>query len=154
MIQLVSTRFGDIEVDEAKAIVFPRGIIGFPDAKRYALLYPNGHGKVAWLQSLEVPGLAFPVVDGAMLGDNYPEPGPTQLAQSAGLGTTDLAVLVVVAVQKGSGLIANMLAPLVIDLETRSGAQIVLDPQRYSAAAQLRPPSREATHATQATAAQ
>jgi flagellar assembly factor FliW len=137
VIQLVSTRFGDIEVDDTKAIVFRQGLIGFPDARRYVLLYPNGRGKVAWLQSLEVTGLAFPVVDGAMLGSDYPQPSAARLAQDAGIGVTDLAVLVVVAAEKGVGLIANMLAPLVIDLETHSGAQIVLDPQRYSASAKL-----------------
>jgi flagellar assembly factor FliW len=139
VIQLICTRFGDIEVDDAKAIVFRQGLIGFPDARRYVLLYPGGRGKVAWLQSLEVTGLAFPVVDGAMLGPDYPQPTGVHLAQEAGIGNTDLAILVVVAVQKGVGLIANMLAPLVVDLETRCGAQIVLDPQRYSASAQLGP---------------
>ncbi len=153
MIRLISTRFGDIEVDEAKAIVFPRGLIGFPNARRYVLLYPGGRGKVAWLQSLEVSGLAFPVVDGGLLGDDYPRPGPVQLAQEAGIGATDLAILVVVAAQKGAGLIANMLAPLVVDLETRSGAQIVLDPQRYSASARLGPVV-ETSRAVHASAAQ
>jgi flagellar assembly factor FliW len=153
VIRLICTRFGDIEVDEAKAIVFPRGLIGFPDARRYVLLYPGGRGKVAWLQSLEVTGLAFPVVDGAMLGPDYPQPGAALLAQDAGIGATDLAILVVVAVQKGVGLIANMLAPLVVDLETRSGAQIVLDPQRYSASAPLGP-MVETSRAVHASAAQ
>jgi len=148
VIQLVSTRFGNIEVDDTKAIVFRQGLIGFPDARRYVLLYPNGRGKVAWLQSLEVTGLAFPVVDGAMLGGDYPQPAAARLANEAGIGSTDLAVLVVVAVQKGVGLIANMLAPLVIDLETRSGAQIVLDPQKYSASAQLAPNAYATANAT------
>jgi flagellar assembly factor FliW len=153
VIQLVSTRFGNIEVDDTKAIVFRQGLIGFPDARRYVLLYPGGRGKVAWLQSLEETGLAFPVVDGTLLGDEFPQPGAVHLAHEAGIGSTDLAVLVVVAVQKGVGLIANMLAPLIIDLETRSGAQIVLDPQKYSASAQLGP-TAYTTAATQASAAQ
>ena len=139
MIKLQGTRFGEIEVEEGSEIVFARGLFGFPDSRSYALLYPGGRGRVAWLQSLEVPGLAFPVVDGAALGPDYPQPAAANLATDAGLGTTELAVLVIVAAQKGGGLVANMLAPLVIDLATRAGAQIVLDPQVYSAAAPLRP---------------
>jgi flagellar assembly factor FliW len=154
VIQLVSTRFGNIEVDDSKAIVFRQGLIGFPDARRYVLIYPGGRGKVAWLQSIEVTGLAFPVVDGAMLGDNYPEPSAAHLAHEAGIGGTDLAVLVVVAVQKDVGLIANMLAPLVIDLETRLGVQIVLDPQKYSASAKLSPAAYTPPTAATASAAQ
>jgi flagellar assembly factor FliW len=132
---LVGTRFGEIEVDETRAVSFPRGLIGFTDATRFALLEPRGPGSVAWLQSLDVPELAFPVMDGASFGPAYPEPGPEKLANDAGLGSEELAVLVVVAARERSRLVANLLAPLVIDLEKRVGAQVVLDHRRYSAAA-------------------
>jgi flagellar assembly factor FliW len=131
------TRFGEIEVEEGKAIVFPRGLIGFPEARRYVLLEPSAPGRVAWLQSLDTPELAFPVVDGRVVGGSYPNPTPEKLAHDAGIGESELAVLVVVAAQKGKGLVANLLAPLVVDLESRSGAQVVLDHRQYSAAAPL-----------------
>jgi len=143
MIKLQGTRFGDIEVQEGNELVFPRGLFGFPEQKRYALLYPGGQGRVAWLQSLDMPSLAFPIVDGAILGPDYPKPGPTQLAQDAGLGSDDVAVVVVIAGGKSRGLVANMLAPLVIDRTSRTGAQIVLDPDLYSPSAQIRPPGTQ-----------
>lgn len=146
MISLQGTRFGEIEVEEGSEIVFARGLFGFPDARRYVLLYPGGRGKVAWLQSLEVAGLAFPVVDGAALGPDYPQPSPMHLATEAGLATGELALLVIVAAQKGRALVANMLAPLLVDMETRTGAQIVLDAQTYSAAAPLRPAAPPPPH--------
>ena len=130
---LPKTRFGEIELDEARAIAFPRGLIGFPDAKRYALLEPRGRSPVAWLQSLDFPELAFPVVDSATFGMDYPEPGPPDLAREAGIGSAELAVLVVVAARDRTGLVANLLAPLVVDLESRVGAQVVLDSRRFSA---------------------
>jgi flagellar assembly factor FliW len=132
--RVAGTRFGEIELEDGKAIVFPRGLIGFPDARRYVLLEPSAQRKVAWLQSLDTPELAFPVVDGALIGASYPNPAPAKLAHEAGIGESELAVLVVVAAQKGKGLVANLLAPLVVDLESRSGAQVVLDPREYSAA--------------------
>jgi flagellar assembly factor FliW len=76
------------------------------------------------------------------LGPDYPRPDATQIAHDAGLGSSDVAVLVIVAANKGRGLVANMLAPLIIDRSTRTGAQIVLDPRLYSAEAQLRPPTQ------------
>jgi flagellar assembly factor FliW len=130
--QLAGTRFGNIELDDAKAIVFPRGLVGFPDARRYVLLDAPSPGKVAWLQSLDVPELAFPVIDGSTVTGAYPDPPATKLANEAGLGGSDVALFIVVAVRKGKGLVANLLAPLVVDLEARSGAQVVLDPKRYS----------------------
>jgi flagellar assembly factor FliW len=134
MMNVTGTRFGEIELDDGKAIVFPRGLIGFPNALRYVLLEPRGTGQVAWLQSLDTPELAFPVIDGAAIGASYPDPAPAKLAHEAGIGGAEIAVLVIVAAQQGKGLVANLLAPLVIDLESRSGVQVVLDPNRYSAA--------------------
>jgi len=135
VIRLSGTRFGDIEIDDAKTIVVPRGLLGFPDARRYVLL-PRPGKRVAWLQSLDIPELAFPVVDGATF-PGYPQPPATELAREAGLGANDVAVLIVVMAPKGQGLLGNMLAPLVVDIETRSCAQVVLDPRLYSASAPI-----------------
>jgi flagellar assembly factor FliW len=158
MINLPGTRFGNIEIEEGSDIHFAQGLFGFPDAHRYALLYPGGNGRVAWLQSLDVPALAFPIVEGSALGPNYPEPSPAKLAQDAGLDSAEPTILVIIAAQKGGGLIANMLAPLVIDMANRKGAQIVLDPKVYSADTPLRPvpqqqPVPTTTTATTAAAA-
>jgi flagellar assembly factor FliW len=139
--RIAGTRFGDIEVDDDKEIVFPRGLIGFADAKRYVLIEPRGRAPVAWLQSLEVPGLAFPVVDGSVVGSDYPRPSAPELAHDAGLAADDLAVLVVVSARKGEGLLANLLAPIVVDMQSRTGAQVVLDHRRFSPAVRMAPPA-------------
>ena len=131
------TRFGEIELDDAKIIVFAGGLIGFPDAKRYVLLDSREAGQVGWLQSLDLPALAFPVVDGTAIDASYPQPPAEQLAREAGFTTGDLAVLVIVAAPKGKGLYANLLAPLVVDLTSHTGAQVVLDPRKYAAAVPL-----------------
>ena len=135
MMRITGTRFGEIELEDGKAIVFPRGLIGFPEARRYVLLERGSRGPVAWLQSLDTPELAFPVVDAAKIDGAYPDPAPAKLAHEAGISESQLAVLVVVAAENGKGLVANLLAPLVVDLESRSGAQVVLDPRKYSATA-------------------
>jgi flagellar assembly factor FliW len=135
--QLAGTKFGNIEVDEAKTIAIPGGLIGFANLRRYVLLEPRGKAPVGWLQSLELPALAFPVVDGAAVGPDYPDPGGADLAKEAGLGHGEVAVMVVVAAAAGRGLVANLLAPIVVDLSTRTGAQVVLDPKRFSASEPL-----------------
>jgi flagellar assembly factor FliW len=140
--RIAGTRFGDIEVDDGKEIVFPRGLIGFAEATRYVLIEPRGRALVAWLQSLDVPGLAFPVVDGSTIGSDYPRPSASELAHDAGLAVDDLAVLVVVATRKGEGLVANLLAPIVVDMHSRTGAQVVLDHRRFSATARMAPPAQ------------
>ncbi|MBK7395604.1 MAG: flagellar assembly protein FliW [Myxococcales bacterium] len=128
------TRFGRIEFDDDKVIVLRGGLLGFPQLERYVLHEQERVQHIAWLQSIERPDLAFPVMDAASFGAGYPDPSPADLARSAGLSTGDLAVLVVVVARRAPPtLMANMLAPLIIDVASRTGVQVVLDPQRFSA---------------------
>ena len=38
MQKIMTTRFGEIEIDEKRKIHFPEGILGFPDSKEYVIL--------------------------------------------------------------------------------------------------------------------
>ena len=135
--RLEGTRFGEIELDGANIVDVPAGLIGFPDEKRFVLLQPQPGKTVAWLQSLSTPSLAFPVVDGGEI-DDYPDPSPELLAEAAALTNGELAVLVIVSARQAQdGLIANMLAPIVVDVTSKRAAQVVLDSKRYSAMAPL-----------------
>ena len=134
MICIENTRFGSVEIEDGTVIHFPKGIIGFPEETRFVLLERARGGHIAYLQSLSTPGLAIPVMDGAVFGDDYPTPGSQQLAQEQGLDATDVVTLVVVAAHADDPrLSANLLAPIVIDAKNREAHQVVLDPRRYSA---------------------
>jgi flagellar assembly factor FliW len=61
-IAIQSTRFGELEVPAREAILFPHGLIGL-EGSRYALLERNPGSGFLWLQSLDDPDLALPVVD-------------------------------------------------------------------------------------------
>ena len=64
---LVKTKFfGEVEIDDSKVLDFPNGIIGFEDFRKYAIIYDiedDSESKISWLQSLEEPALALPVVN-------------------------------------------------------------------------------------------
>ena len=63
---MLTTRlFGEIEIDDSLIITFPKGIIGFPDMQRFAIIYDKdqGTGSIQWLQSLDEPAFAMPVMD-------------------------------------------------------------------------------------------
>ena len=57
--------FGEIEIIEEKIIHFPSGIIGFPELTDFALVHDEekGIGAIHWLQSIQEPGFAMPVMD-------------------------------------------------------------------------------------------
>ena len=136
--ELLGTRFGTIPFEEQRALDFPRGLIGFEKENRFIFLEPGPGRLVAWLQSLGTPELAFPVVAGVVFGAGYPTPGVGELARGAGLSRTtegNFIVLVIVASHPQRGRIANLLAPIVINVDARVGAQVVLSPDVYSASA-------------------
>jgi flagellar assembly factor FliW len=140
--EIAGTRFGTIQFDEPRTITLPGGLIGFPQEQSFILLEPPSGGIVAWLQSLTSPEIAFPVVAGIAFGADYPSPDARELGRRAKLTKSPedhFTVLVVVASQPPLGRIANLLAPIVVNVDTRTGAQLVLDPDVYSAAAPFEP---------------
>ena len=134
MLVIEGTRFGRVEVDPRAVIRFPQGVVGFPEATSFVLLEPQEGKMIAYLQSVDTPGLAFPIADGVIFGPAYPQPSVETLAGMHGLGGDDLALMVIVAVNPQSkNLEANLLAPIIVDVGARKGAQVVLDARKFSA---------------------
>ena len=134
MITVRNTRFGTIEVDESTVLRFDNGLVGFPEETEFVLLERTEGKMVAFLQSVRNPALAFPIVDGSEL-PNYPDPSVSTLAQRAGLTGSEFGLLVIVAAKTSTKqLEANLLAPIVVDMESRRSAQVVLDARKFSAA--------------------
>jgi len=138
MLTIQGTRFGDVSVPEEAVIHFPRGLIGFAAEERFVLLERGPKSQIGYLQSVATPKLCFPVIDGSVAGGDYPRPEAPKLARAAGLNDEDVAVLVVVAISSpDKPLKANLLAPLVVDTKSRTGAQVVLDHRRFTAVADI-----------------
>src|SRR5690606_17255078 len=66
-----TTRFGMVDLDENRIITFPAGLLGFSSYKSFALLQPDDEGLFFWLQSLESPELAFVVTDPTLWVTDY-----------------------------------------------------------------------------------
>jgi flagellar assembly factor FliW len=140
MIHLSNTRFGNISFEDSAAIEFPRGIIGFSEETRFAIL-ERENGPIAYLQSLKNPKLALPILDASLLQPDYPDGSKEELAAMVNSTVENLAILVVVHVDKADGsLRANLLAPIVVDSEARKAWQIILDPEKYTANTMLSGP--------------
>jgi flagellar assembly factor FliW len=140
-VQVQSEKLGEIEVDEAKVLTFPHGLLGFDDMRRFALVDTHDSGFYFWLQSLDDPGLAFltavpwpffpgyefelPDADRDALGLVEPD----EDASDADNPTMVLCLLTVdspVDDHSSHEITANLLGPLVINTATRVGRQVVL----------------------------
>ena len=70
----ITTRiFGEVDIDDARIITFPKGIIGFPEMQKFAMMYDQeqGLGAIHWLQSIDEPAFAMPVMDPLYVKDDY-----------------------------------------------------------------------------------
>lgn len=131
--------FGEIEIDESKIITFEDGIIGFPDMKKFTLIFDEekeGRPSIFWLQSMDEPEIAFPVMDPLFVCETYNPSVEDELLKNLGTIKEDnLYVLVTVTVpQNIKELAVNLKAPIVINTDTRKASQIIVEddlPVRY-----------------------
>lgn len=131
--------FGEIEIDESKIITFEDGIIGFPDMKKFTLIFDKekeGRPSISWLQSMDEPEIAFPVMDPLLVCETYNPSVEDELLKNLGTIKEDnLYVLVTVTVpQDIKELAVNLKAPIVINTDTRKASQIIVEddlPVRY-----------------------
>ena len=131
--------FGEIEIDERKIITFEDGIIGFPDMKKFTLIFDEekeGRPSISWLQSMDEPEIAFPVMDPLFVCETYNPSVEEELLKNLGTIKEDnLYVLVTVTVpQNIKELAVNLKAPIVINTDTRKASQIIVEddlPVRY-----------------------
>jgi flagellar assembly factor FliW len=125
-------------VDPARLITLPRGMIGFPLQRRYILLDHAPGSPFHWLQSVDEPGLAFPVASPLHFIADYRPDFPSELSEVVGeYAPEDLWLGVVVSFPPGEGRATlNLKAPLVLNTRSRLGVQLVLDdpalPLRYA----------------------
>jgi flagellar assembly factor FliW len=140
MIQVRSTRFGEVEVPSEMVISFPQGMIGFPALKRYVLIRHREGSPFHWLQAVESEDLAFVVVSPLLFDPSYQLTlgGAESRLLSAG-DPEKLQVWVVVTIPAGhpDKMTANLKAPVVINTVNRQAAQVILEDPRYSVRHQL-----------------
>lgn len=112
--ELTSSRFGTIDVPDDAVVEFPGGLVGL-GGQRYALLARGEGGPFLWLQSLDDPDLALPVVNP---WDHFPdyalELAPGEAARLGSEGGRDAALYVTVRAAEGGGFSANLRAPILI----------------------------------------
>lgn len=129
----INTRlFGEIEVSEEKIITFPGGIIGFPDMKKFTLIYDEEKGTnagIRWMQSLDEPCFALPVMDPHVVKEDYnPEVDDELLKNIGGITSDNLLVLVTVTVPADlTKMSVNLQGPIIINVDELKACQVIVD---------------------------
>lgn len=128
--------FGEVELDDSKILEFPNGIIGFEKYKNYAILYDedkDSGATISWLQSLDEPLLALPVVNPLDIVSEYAPMLEDELLKPLGNpADEDLLFLLALTVPSDmTKVTANMKAPFIINAAERKGIQLIVDNADY-----------------------
>jgi flagellar assembly factor FliW len=132
IMQIQTSRFGDVSVDERRILSFPNGMLGFPDQTRYVLLEAGQATSFWWLQSIERAELAFVVTDPSLFVPSYRVPISQPQMQALGLGSIDEAQVFVIVNKREHLLTGNLQGPVVINVAQRLGEQLVLSDRRFT----------------------
>jgi flagellar assembly factor FliW len=129
---IATSRFGSISVDETRFIRFEKGILGFPHQHGFALIQTGENSVFDWLQAVDRPELAFVVCDPRLRVPEYQAPIRAEEMTTLRLeGLSDAQVFVIVN-KVDDVLTGNLQGPLVVNVRTREGMQLVLSERRYS----------------------
>ncbi|MCR4997358.1 MAG: flagellar assembly protein FliW [Butyrivibrio sp.] len=133
--KLTTRIFGEVEIEESKIINFPNGIIGFPDLKKFTLMHDEeqGSGSIKWLQSIDEPGFAMPVMDPLIVCPDYsPEIDRTKIEEVGEIDDEDILVLVTVTVPHDlEKMTVNLMGPFVINVKEMKGVQSIVENDNY-----------------------
>jgi flagellar assembly factor FliW len=122
---LVTTRFGTVTIDDGDVLTFADGLIGMEDCCRWALLADAQNQALGWFQSLDRAEVALAVVSPRRFLPDYRVRVSRRDVQPLRLERPEDAQVLVIVNQAGDRLVLNLKAPLVIHLDARLGRQIV-----------------------------
>jgi flagellar assembly factor FliW len=143
--KLQTTRFGRIDVESEDVLHFSSGLPGLEDCRQWALLADSTNDALGWLQSISRSDVALAVVSPRRFVPDYQVRIPRSELSPLALADVRQAQVVVVVGRNGTGLTLNLKAPIVINLENRTGRQVVASgdlPLQYELT-QERPPLKK-----------
>lgn len=134
---LIKTRyFGEIDVDAEKILTFDEGLIGFENLKKFTLIYNNeseATSNITWLQSLDEPMVAFPVINPFYVVTDYNPVVEDDVLVSLGeLKEESTAIFLTLTVPSDlTKMTTNLKAPIIINADTKKGCQVIAENPEY-----------------------
>ncbi len=124
--------YGEIDTDERQHVLFPGGLLGFEKFKDYVLL-DAPQKPFFYLQSVDVPDLAFILIDPFLFRPDYSlDVNDESLGEIGVSRPEDALVFAIVTVPgEGGNATANLMGPLIVNKANRLGMQAVLADPRW-----------------------
>lgn len=122
---LLTTQFGKIQIDEENILEFRDGLAGFEEYKRFIIVSDKDLYPIFWLVSIDEPSLEFPIVNPFLFIPDY---NPDIELKDEGE-----TIFAIVTLRKEiEKTTINLKGPLVIDINLKKGRQVILNDENYS----------------------
>jgi flagellar assembly factor FliW len=124
------TRLGKFEIKDNEIVTFPQGIPGFEHLRRFAVVSFEETKPICWLVSLEDETVALPIIDPWLIENEYEvELSEDEMKILQVNDPSDVIIWSVVTIPNGKPeqTTVNLKAPIVINLKSGLGMQIILD---------------------------
>jgi flagellar assembly factor FliW len=129
-----TTRFGTIDVQEEQVVTLVEGMLGFSECTRFALMNDEIGEPFMWMQSLDIPSLAFVVIDPALIFPEYhfslkmDQVRPLEVDE-----VEDIQVYVIVTMAGNIlDVTVNLQGPIIVNRKTSVAMQLVLNDPNFS----------------------
>lgn len=126
--EIQTSRFGPVQLQAEDILEFPEGILGFNDLRRFVLLDDPNDEIFAWLQSCEIPSVAFPVLEPELFSPGYQVALTKHDLEAVGLKSAEgfRAYAIITIPDDPTQMTANMKAPIIINIAKKTARQCVL----------------------------
>jgi len=126
-------RFGVLQIPDESVITMVRGMFGFEQYTRFCMVNHRPDTSFWWMQCVDEPALAFVVADPTQLFENYEFDIPDSEVEELKLKSeSDAFTMVVLTIGSGGKEVtANLVAPLVVNMQEMLAMQLILQDNRY-----------------------
>jgi flagellar assembly factor FliW len=143
VVNIETTRFGDLVIHEEHLLSFPAGMLGLEECRQWVLLADTSNDALGWLQSADRAEIAMAVVSPRRFVPDYQVRVSRRDIQAIDVqDPTQSQVLVIVGKNERS-VTLNLKAPLLLNMEQQIGRQVIVTndlPVQF----ELAPPQRAA----------
>ena len=131
--ELKTKTMGTVTIEEKQIVDFPKGLFGFEEYPRYAII--NGeYEPFFWLQSVDESGLAFVMVDPFLIVSDYTLDIDDKTLSEIGISSPEDVVLfaILTVPVDGRAVTANLQGPIVINRKNGKALQVIVSDSRWT----------------------
>jgi flagellar assembly factor FliW len=132
--RLLTSRFGEINYSAKEIITFSEGILGLENLTRYLIIKPPESKPFLWLQSLDDPQAALPVIHPEIIVPDYPVELSDDLKRELEIKKGDqIEIFCIVHLEKDwKASTVNLLTPVVVNHSSCKAKQVIQDKKPYT----------------------